>query len=262
MAQHYASLRALPRRFRRDERKRDGKDADTWSNAGFDQRYGIRTSGFVDFLELRSGRSSDAYATAYAPSGASLVRRTLQMLPVTADYTFLDLGCGEGRALVIASEFPLRAIIGVELSPALCERAAANASIIADRFPERTPIQIVEADAGEFVLPRGPLIVYMYHPFYRPVMRRVVANLERASAASEEVFIVYVNPVLGHLWDSSSCFTRFFAGMLRREEADDAGGAAADEAVVIWGSRVENAWANADRPIRVTAAGWRADTGP
>jgi SAM-dependent methyltransferase len=73
------------------------------------------------------------------------------LLPRISDRTFIDLGCGEGRALVIASEFPFRAIVGVELSPALCATATANAAVIANRFPDRMPIQIVQADAGEFV---------------------------------------------------------------------------------------------------------------
>ncbi len=55
----------------------------------------------------------------YIGSQPSIMRRALSALGPVERYDFLDLGCGKGRALIVAAEFPFRAITGVELSPAL-----------------------------------------------------------------------------------------------------------------------------------------------
>ena len=44
------------------------------------------------------------------------------------DYTFLDIGSGKGRVLMLASDAPFRHIVGVELSPALTAIACGSAS--------------------------------------------------------------------------------------------------------------------------------------
>lgn len=51
---------------------------------------------------------------------SSVLRQILDRLPLDfEEYTFIDLGSGKGRALLIASEYPFRAVVGVELSPKL-----------------------------------------------------------------------------------------------------------------------------------------------
>ena len=229
----------------------------------FDRQYGTTTGGRAHFFELRSRRLVDAFATGYAPCPPSIVRRSLELLPAAPDRTFLDLGCGEGRALVIASEFSFRAIVGVELSPTLCATASANATLTSRRFPGRTPISIVQADAGAYPIPAGPTVVFMYHPFQKPVMKRVLARLERAvQQRTGELFVVYLNPVLGHMFDRSSSFARYFAGMLPAEDSEGTSSTSPHGALVIWRDSSRGKVAprtGADSRIRVTSPGWRAE---
>jgi tRNA G46 methylase TrmB len=53
----------------------------------------------------------------YLPIRPNTARRVLRSLPLRdhSDYTFVDLGSGKGRMLLIASEFPFRRIVGVEM---------------------------------------------------------------------------------------------------------------------------------------------------
>ena len=51
----------------------------------------------------------------YQPSEPALFHEILDSLPVAVDgFTFIDLGSGKGRTLLMASEYPFRRIIGVE----------------------------------------------------------------------------------------------------------------------------------------------------
>jgi predicted RNA methylase len=62
---------------------------------------------------------------AYSPTPSRLFLRILCSLPVRrpAAFTFIDLGCGTGRTLLLAADHGYGRVIGVELDPALAADA-------------------------------------------------------------------------------------------------------------------------------------------
>src|SRR5436305_42388 len=46
--------------------------------------------------------------------------------PKAPNEVLLDYGCGLGRVILLASRFPFKKIIGIELAPSLVERAERN----------------------------------------------------------------------------------------------------------------------------------------
>ena len=91
----------------------------------FDEQFGVRTSGLVAGRHLRSGHRHDRHATAYygvAPSVLrAMVKRWRRSRPGLAleDVSFIDVGAGMGRAVLLAAELPFRQVAGVELNPTL-----------------------------------------------------------------------------------------------------------------------------------------------
>lgn len=203
-----------------------------------DGQYGIDTSGYMGFQQLHSGKTADLYNACYCGSQPSIVRIALQALPDHHNYTFLDLGCGKGRALAVASEFAFRRIVGVELVPSVVSTARANAEVIRHRFPDRTPIEIVEGDAMTTAIPDGPVVIFFYHPFYRKIMKGVLKNIEKwLSRSKSKAFVVYYNPFYFDLYDKSRLFRRFYVEAMSYDPHEK--GTAfddADEAVAIWQS--------------------------
>src|SRR5882672_6400507 len=56
----------------------------------------------------------------YQPTDATLFREMLDNLKIDfREFTFIDLGSGKGRTLLMASDCPFRRILGVELLPPL-----------------------------------------------------------------------------------------------------------------------------------------------
>jgi SAM-dependent methyltransferase len=163
------------------------------------------------------------------------LRRALAALPPVNSYTFLDLGCGKGRALLVASELPFRDVIGVELSASLAAIARRNAAIIARRDPQRTAVRIAEADASTFPIPAGDVVLFMYHPFGAELVAKVVRAVEAALVAERRsIFIIYYNPVAGHHFDVSRLLMRRFARMIPYAAEELGYGPDLDDAVVIW----------------------------
>src|ERR1039458_6074650 len=94
------------------------KVGDGYTRHPFDEEFGVRTSGLVAGRHLKSGHRHDRHATAYfavAPSVfQALVRRWRKSRPAGAieDYTFIDVGAGMGRAVLLAAALPFRQELG------------------------------------------------------------------------------------------------------------------------------------------------------
>lgn len=119
------------------------------------------------------------------------------------DYTFIDLGSGKGRALLLASDYDFRRIIGVEILPELHAIAQRNFAAYSDPTQRCRNLQSWCGDAREFVFPDEPLLIYLFNPFFEPVLAQVLENLERSLAVQPRpVVLLYANPLFEHLVSS------------------------------------------------------------
>ncbi len=228
----------------------------------FDRQFGTDTSGFLPNWLLRSGLSANRHGVCYAGCHPTGVRAALDSIPDPAGYSFLDLGCGKVRAMIVASEYPFRGIIGVELSAELARVANRNAKVIRAAFPRRVPIKARNGDAAQADLPAGSLVVFNYHAFGRELVDRIVRRLdEEVVAAGSEVFFIYENPVHSDALDSIPGFTRWFAGNVPCDPAERGFSADDDDRVVVWrgGGPPRQAHDRADTSIVVTKSGLRAE---
>ncbi len=202
----------------------------------FDLRHGVDTSGLIGGGELRSGHRHDVYNTAYygmAPSRFDWVleRWAAEWIansahPGITKYSFVDLGCGKGRALLMASQFGFppgfRQIIGVELNPSLARIAQDNLARW-EANHSSCPIEVVHQDATEFVFPPGPCLIYLFNPFAAPVVRRLLPRLESQFAARPgELDVLYFNPESGGLFEAHPGFQLLWSGTMPLSEEDKA----------------------------------------
>jgi SAM-dependent methyltransferase len=201
----------------------------------FDLYHGTDTSGIVMAKDIPAQEAARVYAIDYAGSQPNVLRLALAKLPPLDSYTFVDLGCGKGRPLLVASEFPFRDILGVELSAPLSGVTQRNADIIANRFPLRTKVRVAVGDASTYPLPAGNLVIFLYNPFKAELVANVVAGVEAALAQeSRSIYIVYYNPVAGHCFDASPQLNRYFAKTLPYADRELGYGPDEDDPVVIW----------------------------
>jgi SAM-dependent methyltransferase len=231
----------------------------------FDRQHGVETSGFVVAERLLPDREQTAQMNPYAGCQPSVLRRSLAKIPGIEGATFVDLGCGKGRALVIASEFPFRKAIGFELSPALVRVAQANAAAIRARYPERPPIEVRLADASRPALTGDDarrVVYFLYNSFPRHIFEILVEHLGRQlDAGTEHIFVVYMNPFSADVFDGSPRFSRWSAETIPYEPDEIPYGVDREDAVVVWQS-VPNrypALPGADRRAHVPAGSAHAE---
>jgi predicted RNA methylase len=195
----------------------------------FDLENGVRTSGLVAGRHLKSGHAHDKHATAYYGVAPSVFRRLMERWRRTrpaaeiSETTFIDIGAGMGRAVLLAAEMPFRQVIGVELHPALVRVARRNLAVWRKAGRVKSPVKMVVADAVEFAYPAGPTVLFLFNPFGAVVMRRLLKGLAKAFADSAgELDILYVNDEQAWVLEQQKRLARLFSGKVPRSAVDRA----------------------------------------
>jgi SAM-dependent methyltransferase len=167
----------------------------------FDLAHGTDTSGLIWGEHIHTGHRNDLWSTAYYGISPDLFTQLVGDLALDWQrFTFLDLGSGKGRALLLASRFPFRRILGIELSPQLNQIANANIRLFSAPWQQCHQIESRNADAATLDYPSGPLVLYLYNPFLAPVLKRCLHNLLRSLASEpREIYLIYVNPAFEHV---------------------------------------------------------------
>jgi SAM-dependent methyltransferase len=180
------------------------------------QRYGDMEYDWEHRVNTTSGtvgwqaRLLGLFFSPYQPTDPALFREMMANLPIAFDqFTFVDLGSGKGRTLLMASEYPFRKIIGVELLAELHRAAEENIRAYHSATQRCNRIEAVCADACEFIFPDTPMVLYLFNPLPEPGLRRTIRNLEQSLRQSpRQVWIVYHNPAMSGLLEASPAFVK------------------------------------------------------
>jgi hypothetical protein len=167
---------------------------------GFDARFLTDTAAPFFGSQLKPG------AYFYVPTTASVIYEVLDSLPLRPNtFAFVDMGSGKGRALLVASEFPFAKIVGIELSSQLHKIAEENISRYHPASQQCRAFFLHCMDVVDYDFGQEPLVLFLFDPFDRATLQRVIANLESSSCAgSREAFVVYVHPQFEDVLASSS----------------------------------------------------------
>jgi SAM-dependent methyltransferase len=167
----------------------------------FDLRRGIRTRGFVRNDQQLAGISVGGDPNYYQPIGLPLLRRLASTVPVDRPTTtFVDLGAGRGRAVILAAELGFGRVLGVELDGELAAEGADNVrrwqSSRRGRRLEEQQVDVIQGDAAATTLPEGPLVIALFNSFGPSTLRLMLGNLcaDRKNP-KDPVFFAYINPV-------------------------------------------------------------------
>ncbi|MBE7169998.1 MAG: class I SAM-dependent methyltransferase [Williamsia sp.] len=108
--------------------------------------------------------------------------------------SFVDMGCGKGRALTVAAHYGFVYITGVDFARDLCREAEYNCKKLQTDFPA-VHCRIICADAAEYRFEKEMDTIYFFNPFDQIVMAQVLKNLQESFYHHPRtLFVVYLNP--------------------------------------------------------------------
>lgn len=165
------------------------------ANRAFDLRHGTDTA--EEACLVRSGVTAEQARGGngvYRPLWEGMFHTALASLGAPLDgCTFVDLGCGKGKLLLLAAGYPFARIVGIEFAPALLATAQRNIERFRLVEPAAPPIEAVLGDARHWPLPAGPVVALIFNSFDPPTTREVMRSIDHAAARKEPLFVLYVN---------------------------------------------------------------------
>ncbi|HXW71056.1 MAG TPA: hypothetical protein VEK34_06425 [Methylocella sp.] len=206
------------------------KSESGWPRHPIDEQLGIETSAqfsrasglsFLKPWQWRLHMSNPGYA----PTAPSILRASINAIGDISGFTFVDIGCGMGRALAVATEFPFDSVVGIDFSSRICDIARNNAEIIAKQFPERPKITIINDDASladlSFI---SKYMLYLYNQLNANLIKSLIYNISTyvRMNSSLVVFIIYNNPIHFKQLDSCPLLKRYFVQQIYYNSEDKA----------------------------------------
>jgi hypothetical protein len=158
-------------------------------------------NGWTHLSDLDIPSANWIYGNHYAPIEPARFRAIFSSLNLFSglnvayeDFVFIDFGSGKGRALLLASEFPFKRVLGVEFSPDLHAIAQGNIERYAIRR-RSGPVESVCMDFLNFTPPPEPLILFFFDPCEAPILTKLIHNLHESLIANHgDCYLVYVAP--------------------------------------------------------------------
>jgi SAM-dependent methyltransferase len=168
----------------------------------------------MDLAHLNIPSPNWEYGAPYEPIDPGQFRRVIEAAALNYPrFTFVDFGSGKGRALLLASEYPFRKIVGVEFAPDLVEISRKNLCIAHDLAHRCREVEVVPLDAARFPIPAGPAVLFFHNPFEPEVMASVVENVRQSlESQPRELVMLYVFPFYEALWSRVSLLKKVHSG--------------------------------------------------
>jgi SAM-dependent methyltransferase len=171
----------------------------------FDREYGVTTHAVLWVTDLDPDVVGDAgpHATHYEAVPVPDFRALMALVPKDAipNATFVDVGAGMGRAVILAAEYPFKQAVGIEVSPALYEVANENLATARAHGLRCHDIRLVRDDARIANYPPGDLVVFLFNPFDADALRTTLASIENRRNPGK-TWLLYHTPVERAVFDT------------------------------------------------------------
>jgi len=165
-------------------------------NEAFDHRHGTETAEEVPLVETGVSAEDAIHGNGYyRPVWEHAFHAALAALKIDFEgFTFVDIGSGKGKILMMAAAYSFARIVGVEYSPALHAIAQRNLSIFRSPNQRCTDLRSVHANACDYQLPSGPLVCLIFNALDPGTLKKFVRNVEDDLVSRDvAAFLLYCN---------------------------------------------------------------------
>jgi len=172
----------------------------------FDPAFGSETRRVVETASMRDVTSANrARGIRYQPTRALPLRRVLRAAEIPTAGCFVDLGCGKGRALMVAVLNGFTRVKGVDYSPELCRAAQRNLEELRTRSRRVFAAEVLGIDAADYPFTPDDSVVFLFNPFDATVLAAVLARLQKSLAEHpRRAWIVYHYPAWRNVMDENA----------------------------------------------------------
>ena len=125
-----------------------------------------------------------------------LIRKIFNGLQINTSDVLIDFGSSQGRALLIASEYNFKKIIGIEFLPDLCIIAKNNFNKYENSTGKKLNIKLIEDDVLNYHYNGDENVFYFYNPFDEYIMEKVLKSINISLKKHlRKVKLIYISPM-------------------------------------------------------------------
>lgn len=158
-------------------------------------KYKIDTTAAINLSKLKLKGTQLKHATEYMPVNYFTLEALLERLPDTAKRgTFLDIGCGKGRAMCVAAAYGYNKVEGIDFAKELIDAATNNLERIKKQHPLFT-YTLAWGDVHSLVIDEQVSTIFLFNPFDEVLMKQVVRKINNSLAKRpRRFFVLYCTP--------------------------------------------------------------------
>jgi len=169
-----------------------------------EKKYGISTSGYDELKHLQEKGIDISHSTIYMPANYYMLEKMMfEINKLPHNKTFLDIGCGKGRAMAVAAQHSFKRITGIDISKEFVEETKRNLAVVQEKFPDAS-FEVVLQDAFYYPIPGHISVIFIFNPFDEVIMSSVVENILMSQEKNPRtVWVIYINPLYENLFLNS-----------------------------------------------------------
>lgn len=170
----------------------------------YEKQLGINTHSIVNLTNLTlAGESSDQNHH-YQGASYFILFSVFNKLPENVKHkTFIDFGCGKGRALFVAEQSGFTKLIGVDIAKELIEDANANKLVYKSKN-SISEITFIFNDATKYEIPNDACVFYFFNPFGEEILQQVINNIKVSVKENpRKIYCIYLNPKYKSVFDEN-----------------------------------------------------------
>jgi Histone methylation protein DOT1 len=212
--------------FLRELNKYDARIIEREKIDSFDLKYGTVT-GVIESSHAHKDFASDyelLSCTRTVPTAVRTIYSVLQQLGELnldlKDYSFMDIGSGMGRNLLIASLYPFKSVVGVEISKSINDIAENNIKVFSHPDRKCYNVNSYATDILDFELPYGNMVMFFFEPFSQSVFSQFYPTmLKTIQEANAHYVLIFLGKVFSELSQPSSIFKLVHTGFVEEISA-------------------------------------------
>lgn len=184
------------------------------SNREFDLQYNVETYTPVEVDDLDVASNMKSESNRFQSIYEELFEQAFSHVKIDYSiYSFVDFGSGKGKALLLASLYPFRRVIGIEFSADLCNVCRRNLDIFKPTAQKTKSFEILCIDARQYEFSVEPTVFFFFNPFRGVLMENVIEHIALSIRNyPRPAWIVYCNPDYATYIDAKEEFEPIASG--------------------------------------------------
>ncbi len=160
-----------------------------------EKKYQINTTAPAELPDLTIQNGDISKSSRYEAVNFFILESLLQKIQsIEGLSSFSDLGCGKGRALVVAAHFGFTHLKGIDFAKEICEEAKQHMKKLKQAFPNIN-YEIICGNVIDYIVEPRESVFFMFNPFDDETIRIFLEKVEVSlQKHPRDIYFLYASP--------------------------------------------------------------------